>query len=211
MVKKTLDETAIAALMSNSFNTQRDQLELGVFDERNASRLYRNLLQIVHTSTQFRLARKGDTEYRSRCNEYWFDGPIPGAEGQAGSTLQYVAKRGQIFCAKISEEKIIRREFEVATNLHEHYFCPTLLRVEDFIKIREQNHSKYYALITPFYPRSLAHFVCSPLIEHQSQFLADVLICGLASIQALYFCGKCHGDLKYDTSFHNFLTYSIMT
>ena len=188
-----IEECAADALMSPGFQIERQQLMAGTFRQRDAIRLLRNLRQVVHTQTQYRLI--SDTPYL-------FDGPIPGAQGQVGTTLEYVTRDGRILCAKIGAERTIRQEFDVASIVHTRFrHCPTLLRVEDFIKIREDSREgvDHYALITQFYPRSLACFVDAAALRQPqlNQFLANVLTCGLASVKALSACGKCHGDIKY--------------
>ena len=195
MLRTTIDESTAAALMSPNFLVERQQLSNGTFDPNRALRLLRNLQQMVHTDTQFILLSS---------SEYMFDCPIPGAAGQVGTTLEYVTKNGRIFCAKIGGKDTLSREFEVASTIHTRFrHCPTLLRVVDFISIRkprqQQEEEEHYALITPFYPRSLACFIGAPAFKHNklNQFVANVLTCGLASIQALSSCGKCHGDIKY--------------
>lgn len=116
--------------------------------------------------------------------------------GQISTTLQYAAYRSRICCAKIGNPAIIDREVNISKLIHNligGLKCSVMLVIN---VVSLSNERK--AMICPFYPRSVSHFIGSLVIKDKLQLLADIALSGIASIKEFHRIQYCHGDIKPD-------------
>lgn len=158
----------------------------GTFNEKNAIKLYRKLHNCVRTSTQLDVAH----------GKYVFDGIIS-SEGQAKTTLQFVAGYTQILCAKVGLREQIVREAEISKSIWALQICPSVMPVLDVVSVPRKNGEDdgRTAMITPYYPRSIDNFAVELLNGHPV-IVANIALCGIATVLAFSRCGFGHCDLK---------------
>jgi serine/threonine protein kinase len=116
-----------------------------------------------------------------------FDSTIPGANGKGDCLFYYVQRAGQLFCAKVGQPDVIKREYDfiIKFNSRKHPSLVTALHLIEDIPGR-------HALIMPLYGVSLSHFVSS--VDNITAI--NVVISILAAIKLFHDQGYCHGDIK---------------
>lgn len=127
--------------------------------------------------------------------DYLLDGLIE-VGGQA--TIYYAIHHMHIYCAKVADADIIRKEFKSTMTLKEKSpNCKTILYPLELID-DVPNHAGKSLLIFPYVPFILSSM---PIIfDGDFKFLdymtCRVAICILSSIIVFFKCGLVHGDIK---------------
>jgi serine/threonine protein kinase len=171
---RELTDSEVSCLISN-FSAQAQYIGQNEVKDHVVHSLFLKIQRLVKTKTKTTIVSK-----------YSFDGPVPMSNGQGDTTLQYVFRGSELFCAKTGKPHQIQSEFDIGKRIHEGQSCPTVMPVVGIIAIDEERAS----MLTPYYPLPLSSLTPQP------STVVNMALCGLCTVKAFSARNICHGDIK---------------
>ena len=185
----------------DAFAGDRSMLAARDFAAKHVLSLLRRLQSVVASTTRHRLVSSTGIV---------LDGPLGGAQGQAGTSIMLALLDGAAFCAKVGPRAAVEHEWRVSQAIHARGTAPTVARALALEAVPSAHASAggcaQGLLLLPLYALSAAtarvalapELAAAPgaRLRCRDALAARVAVCALAAIAAFARAGWAHGDIK---------------